>query len=70
VQESWRVWEQSPDAGGLARWPIKTMVVVAFASLFLQGLAEVLRRVAFLTGRLESLDVPADEFPSGSEGHA
>lgn len=60
VRESWRVWETSSDAGGLPRWPIKTAALVAFASLFLQGTAEVLRRVAFLTGRIDTLDIPED----------
>lgn len=41
VRNSWQVREASPDPGGLARYPLKTVVLVAFALLFLQGLAEV-----------------------------
>ncbi|MEX1025127.1 MAG: TRAP transporter small permease subunit [Planctomycetota bacterium] len=67
VIESWRVWEQSPDAGGLPRWPLKTAALAAFASLALQGVAEVVRRVLFLTGRLASLDV--DVRDGHREGH-
>ena len=43
--ESFRVREMSPDAGGLARWPLKLCVPVAFALLALQGVALVVRSV-------------------------
>jgi TRAP-type mannitol/chloroaromatic compound transport system permease small subunit len=42
VLESWRVREGSPDPGGLARYPIKALILVAFALLALQGIAQVL----------------------------
>lgn len=58
VMNSWRVWEISPDPGGLARYPIKTMVPVAFALLFLQGLANTIEQVAVLKGLIEP---PVDE---------
>lgn len=48
VQASWAVWEQSPDPGGLARWPIKTAIPLAFVLLFLQGLSELTKSVTFL----------------------
>ncbi len=44
--------ETSPDAGGLLRWPIKFAVPLGFVLLFLQGVAEVIKRAAFLKGRL------------------
>lgn len=44
--------EVSPDVGGLPRWPIKLMVPVGFALLLLQGLSELIKRIAFLTGHL------------------
>lgn len=44
------VHETSPDAGGLLRWPIKLAVPLGFALLFLQGVAEIVKRVAFLKG--------------------
>ncbi|MCB9665707.1 MAG: TRAP transporter small permease subunit [Alphaproteobacteria bacterium] len=43
VRASWAVWEGSPDPGGLPRWPIKTVVPVAFALLGLQGIAELVK---------------------------
>lgn len=59
VERSWSIKEISPDAGGLPRWPIKVAALVAFGSLFLQGLAEILRRIAFLRGRLDTLEQEA-----------
>jgi len=48
VRASWAVWEQSPDPGGLPRYPVKTLVPVAFALLFLQGLAQAVKHVNVL----------------------
>lgn len=43
--------EMSPDAGGLPRWPVKLAVPLGFALLWLQGVAEVIKRVASLRGK-------------------
>jgi len=48
--ESYRIGELSPDAGGLARWPIKLVLPLAFLLLMLQGIAETIKRMAFLRG--------------------
>ena len=50
VANSLAVWEQSPDPGGLPRWPLKLVVPIAFGLLGLQGLSEVLKRIAYLRG--------------------
>lgn len=50
ISESIAIREMSPDPGGLPRWPIKAAVLGAFALLLAQGLSEVIKRVAFLTG--------------------
>lgn len=42
VVESWSIREMSPDPGGLARWPIRAAVPIAFALLFLQGVSVAL----------------------------
>jgi TRAP-type mannitol/chloroaromatic compound transport system permease small subunit len=47
---SWAVNETSPDAGGLLRWPIKLAIPFGFFLLWLQGLAEVIKRAMFLAG--------------------
>lgn len=46
-----RLGEVSPDAGGLIRWPVRLLLPLGFALLALQGLSEVIKRVAFLLGR-------------------
>lgn len=51
IQTSWRLNEQSPDAGGLPRAPIKTMIAVAFAFLLIQAFAELVKLIAILRGR-------------------
>lgn len=50
VRNSWAVREISPDPGGLVRYPIKAALLVAFALLCLQGLAEVFKVAARLRG--------------------
>ena len=51
VRNSWAVWEGSPDPGGLPRYPIKTMIMVAFGLLLLQGVSEAIKRWALLRGQ-------------------
>lgn len=60
VRASWAVLEGSPDPGGLPRYPIKTVILAAFVLLIAQGVAEGIRRVAFLRGALEQ-DAPRHE---------
>ena len=45
VRNSWSVLEISPDPGGLPRYPIKTVILIAFALLFLQGIVWALRSI-------------------------
>jgi TRAP-type mannitol/chloroaromatic compound transport system permease small subunit len=42
--------ETSPDAGGLIRWPVRLLIPLGFALLALQGVAEIIKRIAFLRG--------------------
>ena len=53
VRNSWAVREASPDPGGLARYPLKTMIIVCFALLLLQGVAELIKEIAKLRGALD-----------------
>ena len=48
--ESWKVGEVSSNAGGLIRWPVKLIVPLGFFLLFMQGLSEVVKRIAALEG--------------------
>lgn len=52
VKNSWAVLERSPDPGGLPRYPIKTMIPVAFFLLMLQGFVLAVRQIAFLRGHV------------------
>jgi TRAP-type mannitol/chloroaromatic compound transport system permease small subunit len=60
---SWQIQEYSSDPGGLIRWPVRLIIPVSFALLALQGVAEIIKRIAFLKGL-----VPAEEFEK--KGHA
>lgn len=51
VQNSWAVWEGSPDPGGLPRYPLKSLLPLAFCLLGLQGLAQSIRNLAALRER-------------------
>ncbi|WP_353931143.1 TRAP transporter small permease subunit [Okeanomitos corallinicola TIOX110] len=53
---SWQTWEISPDPGGLPRYPIKTMIIVSFVMLIIQGISEAIKNIAIITNRL-----PAEE---------
>ena|SRR5437868_6905363 len=44
--------EMSSNAGGLIRWPIKLFLPLGFFLLSVQGLSEVIKRAAMLTGHL------------------
>ena len=52
VVESYFRQEMSSDAGGLLRWPVKAMIPVGFSLLLLQGLSELIKKVAILNGIL------------------
>lgn len=51
VLQSVSVREAALDPGGLARWPVKVLVLVALALLALQGLAEAAKAVIALRAR-------------------
>jgi TRAP-type mannitol/chloroaromatic compound transport system permease small subunit len=46
--ESWRIGEMSYNAGGLIRWPVKLLLPVGFCLLALQGVSELIKRIAAL----------------------
>jgi TRAP-type mannitol/chloroaromatic compound transport system permease small subunit len=48
--QGFRSGEMSSNAGGLIRWPVYLMIPVGFTLLLLQGLSELVKRVAFLRG--------------------
>ena len=50
VAESYKINEYSANAGGLIRWPVKVLLPIGFTLLALQGVSELIKRVAFLMG--------------------
>lgn len=53
VRSSIRDNEQSLNAGGLIVWPAKAIILVGFALLLLQGVSELIKRLAIMAGQLE-----------------
>lgn len=45
--------EMSSNAGGLIRWPVYLMMPLGFGLLMLQGLSELIKRIAFLMGLID-----------------
>ena len=45
--------EMSSNAGGLIRWPAMLLLPFGFAWMFLQGVSEIIKRVAYLQGKFE-----------------
>jgi TRAP-type mannitol/chloroaromatic compound transport system permease small subunit len=49
-QRSFDINEQSGNAGGLPQWPAKSLIMIAFAFLFVQGISELIKRIAVMRG--------------------
>jgi TRAP-type mannitol/chloroaromatic compound transport system permease small subunit len=44
----------SPNAGGLIQWPAKVLIPIGFLLLILQGISELIKRIAYLQGKLDA----------------
>ncbi len=64
--DAWRSNEISTNAGGLIVWPARLMVPVGFLLLALQGISELIKRVAFLQGLIPD-PTEKDEGPTPEE---
>lgn len=53
--------EMSSNAGGLVRWPVYLMMPIGFFLLFIQGLSELIKRIAFLQGLIDDPTIKAGE---------
>jgi len=42
--------EQSGNAGGLPQWPAKSLIIIGFSMLLLQGISELIKRIAVMRG--------------------
>jgi len=49
-ERSFHINEQSGNAGGLPQWPAKSLIMIAFAFLFVQGISELIKRIAVMRG--------------------
>ena len=69
--------EQSGNAGGLPQWPAKGLIMISFIMLFVQGLSELVKRIAVMRDLIpdpharqkSSLEVEAEEIISAMEKH-
>ncbi|MDP3540663.1 MAG: TRAP transporter small permease subunit [Azonexus sp.] len=52
IAESYKINEMSANAGGLLRWPVKILLPIGFTLLALQGVSELIKRIAFLAGMI------------------
>ena len=69
--------EQSLNAGGLPQWPSKGLIMIAFMLLFVQGVSELVKRLAVMRGLIadphagqkSSLETEAEELIGAMEKH-
>jgi TRAP-type mannitol/chloroaromatic compound transport system permease small subunit len=68
---AWTSGEVSGSAGGLIRWPARLLVPVGFLLLSLQGISELIKRIAYLKGLIadpvEKHEDPALELMKAQE---
>ena len=69
--------EQSLNAGGLPQWPSKGLIMICFVMLLIQGLSELVKRIAVMrdlipdphAGQKSSLETEAEELIGAMEKH-
>ena len=54
--------EQSGNAGGLPQWPAKSLIIIGFTLLLVQGISELIKRIAVMRGLIPD--------PHASQVHA
>jgi TRAP-type mannitol/chloroaromatic compound transport system permease small subunit len=61
VRSAWAVWEGSPDPGGLPlRWLLKSMIIVGFVLLLLQGISQTIKAFYWAMGWESPPQPPAE----------
>lgn len=75
VLNAWVSGEMSQNAGGLIRWPVYLLLPSGLALLLLQGISELIKRIAYLRGVLiepseEGENSENSEGSAGSAGNA
>jgi len=74
---SFQINEQSGNAGGLPQWPTKSLIMIGFTLLFVQGISELIKRIAVMRGLIpdphasqkSSLEAEAEEIIQAIEKH-
>jgi TRAP-type mannitol/chloroaromatic compound transport system permease small subunit len=61
LMEKYASGEMSGNPGGLIRWPVWLAIPVGFILLMLQGWSELIKRLAFITGRGPDPTIKAGE---------
>jgi TRAP-type mannitol/chloroaromatic compound transport system permease small subunit len=72
---SFEINEQSWNAGGLPQWPAKSLIMIGFALLLIQGLSELVKRIAVMrdlmpdphASQKSSLEIEAEEVIAAME---
>ncbi|MEX2535016.1 MAG: TRAP transporter small permease subunit [Trueperaceae bacterium] len=54
VATSWRQGEINLNAAGIPVYPAKTLILIAFGLLIVQGISELIKNIAFLNGHSDS----------------
>ncbi len=62
--------EQSMNAGGLPQWPAKSLILIGFVLLFLQGISELIKRVAVMKDLIPDPYVSPGGVHSAAEAEA
>jgi TRAP-type mannitol/chloroaromatic compound transport system permease small subunit len=74
---SYEINEQSGNAGGLPQWPSKALIMIGFTLLLVQGLSELIKRLAVMrdlipdahAAQKSSLETEAEEIIAAMEKH-
>lgn len=67
---SYQINEQSLNAGGLPQWPAKFLVVFGFFLLAIQGVSEIIKRIAIMRGEMEDNTHTAHDGGHGAAAEA
>ena len=67
VASSWRVFEASSDPGGIPLFIVKTLIPIMFFLLIAQGISELIKNIAFVSGHPNSRSIHAKPEPEPGE---
>lgn len=67
---SYRLNEQSFSAGGLPQWPAKSLIMIGMAALFVQGVSELIKRLAIMRGLIPDPNADALDAHAAAEAEA